>query len=96
MEMIDKGNYHVPPVDICKFKKFSSNINNNSDKYHKAILVVSRIHPTKSIENAIEIGKILKEKENVDYYNMTIVGNLIQDVKDYFDKLNNLIAKYNL
>lgn len=91
-----KATIIYPPVDICKFKKFSNNVNNNSDKYHKAILVVSRIHPTKTIEKAIEIGKILKEKENVDYYNMTIVGNLIQDDKDYFNKLNNLIAKCNL
>jgi glycosyltransferase involved in cell wall biosynthesis len=89
-----------PPVDISKFKRFSNcfrkNINNSPKKDHNSILVISRISPDKKIENAIEIGKNLNEKENIDYYNMTIIGNIISDDQDYLEKLNNLIAKYDL
>lgn len=89
-----------PPVDISKFKRFSigfrKNINNLPKKDHNSILVISRISPDKKIENAIEIGKNLNEKENIDYYNMTIIGNIISDDQDYLEKLNNLIAKYDL
>ena len=90
-----------PPVDTDKFKIFcngynNKNINNLPEKYPNSILVISRISPDKSIENAIEIGKNLKEKENINYYNMTIVGNIIFDNQDYLKKLNNLIDKYDL
>jgi len=89
-----------PPVDISKFKIFSDgfrkNINNSPKKDHNSILVISRINPDKKIENAIEIGKNLNEKEYIDYYNMTIIGNIISDDQDYLEKLNNLIAKYDL
>ncbi|GEM_PF-199079 len=89
-----------PPVDIDKFKIFCNGSNKNTNKllqkYHNTILVISRITPDKNIENAIEIGKNLKEKENVDYYNMTIVGNTNSDNQDYLEKLDNLINKYDL
>jgi glycosyltransferase involved in cell wall biosynthesis len=89
-----------PPVDVSKFNIFKNvsnkDINNPSEKDHNSILVISRISPDKKIENAIEIGKNLKEKENIDYYDMTIVGNIILDDKDYLEKLNNLISKYDL
>ena len=97
-----------PPVDLNKFQilytnskhKTINNNNNNSnnsdDEFHNSILVISRISPDKKIENAIEIGKKLKEKENIDYYNMTIVGNITSDDKDYLEKLENLIEKYDL
>jgi len=67
------------PVDKDKFKIFcnsnNKNINNLSEKDPNSILVISMISPDKSIENAPEIGKNLKKKENIDYYAMTIVGN---------------------
>jgi glycosyltransferase involved in cell wall biosynthesis len=89
-----------PPVDIDKFKIFfncnNKNINSLSEKNLNSILVISRISPDKSIEKAVEIGKSLKEKENIDYYDMTIIGNTDVDNQDYLEKLNNLIAKYNL
>lgn len=87
-----------PPVDIDKFKVLchNSKSSNNPMKYHNAILVISRISPTKHIENAIEIGKNLKENKNVHNYDMTIVGSTISDNQDYLEILNNLIEKYHL
>ncbi|HEX5185681.1 MAG TPA: glycosyltransferase, partial [Nitrososphaeraceae archaeon] len=98
-----------PPVDIDRFQnscsknkkeeeKIISNNNNSQpqQKYHNSILVISRINPNKLIENAIEIGKKLKEKEKINYYNMTIVGNIVPDDKDYLEKLENLISNYDL
>lgn len=89
-----------PPVDVSKFNIFKNvsnkNINNSSEKDHNAILVISRISPDKKIENAIEIGKRLKGKENIGYYYMTIIGNIDSDNENYLEKLNNLIAKYDL
>ena len=64
-------------------------------KYHNSILVISRISPTKHIENAIEIGKNLKENKNVHNYDMTIIGS-ISDNQNYLEMLNNLINKYDL
>jgi glycosyltransferase involved in cell wall biosynthesis len=87
-----------PPVDIDKFKVLchNSKSSNNPMKYHNAILVISRISPTKHIENAIEIGKNLKENKSVHNYDMTIVGSTIFDDQDYLEMLNNLIEKYHL
>ncbi len=90
-----------PPVDIDKFKivcnhSNNKNINNLIEKDPNSIIVISRINSKKSIENAIEIGKNLKEKENINYFNMTIVGNTNSDNQDYLEKLNSLIAKYDL
>ncbi|HET7641970.1 MAG TPA: glycosyltransferase [Nitrososphaeraceae archaeon] len=90
-----------PPVDIDRFKKLYNDNkeiidNNQLQKDHNSILVISRISPNKKIENAIEIGKKLKETENINYYNMTIVGNIVQYDRNYLAKLNNLIAKYDL
>jgi glycosyltransferase involved in cell wall biosynthesis len=90
-----------PPVDIERFKKFynsnnNNNINNSLKKDNNSILVISRLSPDKKIENAIEIGKNLKEKENIAYYHMTIVGNIVSRDMNYLEKLNNLIDKYML
>ncbi|HJT85758.1 MAG TPA: glycosyltransferase [Nitrososphaeraceae archaeon] len=90
-----------PPVDIDKFKIVCNRGNNKNiykftEKDPNSIIVISRINYKKSIENAIEIGKKLKEKENINYFNMTIVGNTNSDNQGYLEKLNSLIAKYNL
>ena len=90
-----------PPVDIDKFKivyncSYNKNINSLTEKDPNSIIVISRINSKKSIENVIEIGKNLKEKENINYFNMTIVGNTNSDNQDYLEKLENLIAKYDL
>jgi glycosyltransferase involved in cell wall biosynthesis len=90
-----------PPVDINKFKILNTgnkkNINNILlEKDPASILVISRLSPDKKIENAIEIGKKLKEKENIDYYNMTIVGSILPDGQNYLENLNSLIDMYDL
>jgi glycosyltransferase involved in cell wall biosynthesis len=90
-----------PPVDIDKFKILNTgnkkNINNTLlEKDPNSILVISRLSPDKRIEKAIEIGKCLKEKENINYYNMTIVGSILPDDQNYLENLNNLIAMYDL
>jgi glycosyltransferase involved in cell wall biosynthesis len=59
-------------------------------------LVISRLSPDKKIENAIEIGKSLKEKENIGCYKMTIVGSILPDNQNYLENLNKLIAMYDL
>ncbi|HEX6671251.1 MAG TPA: glycosyltransferase, partial [Nitrososphaeraceae archaeon] len=89
-----------PPVDIERFKiLYDDNnkcINNHLQKDHNSILVISRISPNKQIENAIEVGKKLKEKENINNYNMIIVGNIIFYDRNYLEKIENLITKYDL
>jgi glycosyltransferase involved in cell wall biosynthesis len=89
-----------PPVDIERFKILYDDdnkcINNHLQKDHNSILVVSRISPNKQIENAIEVGKKLKEKENINNYNMIIVGNIIFYERNYLEKIENLITKYDL
>jgi glycosyltransferase involved in cell wall biosynthesis len=96
-----KSTIVYPPVDIDKFKiagnrDNNKNINNHTEKDPNSIIVISRINSKKSIENAIEIGKKLKEKGNINYFNMTIVGNTTSDNQDYLEKLNYLIGKYDL
>jgi glycosyltransferase involved in cell wall biosynthesis len=83
-----------PPVEINKFKILNSS--NSSKRNYNSILVISRISPPKKIENAIEIGKVLREEEGLDYYEMTIVGNITPDDEAYLEKLDNLVSKYNL
>ena len=46
-----------PPVDVGLFRSNSLYSNNRKD----IILVVSRFHPTKKLENAIRLAKLLKQ-----------------------------------
>jgi glycosyltransferase involved in cell wall biosynthesis len=90
-----------PPVDVNKFKISHTNNKRNItqvllEKDLNSILVISRISPDKKIENAIEIGKSLKEKENIGRYKMTIVGGILPDNQNYLENLNNLINMYDL
>ncbi|HEX5186176.1 MAG TPA: glycosyltransferase [Nitrososphaeraceae archaeon] len=91
-----------PPVDVNKFKILNNcntkNITNAllKEKDPDSILVISRLSPDKKIENAIEIGKSLKEKENIRCYKMTIVGGILPDNQNYLENLNNLIDMYDL
>jgi glycosyltransferase involved in cell wall biosynthesis len=83
-----------PPVEINKFG--IQNHNRNSKRHHNAILVVSRINAAKRIENAVEIGKLLKEKEKLDYYEMIIVGNMTSDDQSYLEEITNLVSEFKL
>jgi glycosyltransferase involved in cell wall biosynthesis len=79
-----------PPVDVDVFRNtsLSSNIRDDS------ILVVSRFHPTKKIENAIRLAKLLRQNE-VGIC-MNIVGNMPPDGTGYFNYLRHLVRHYDL
>src|ERR687896_749523 len=79
-----------PPVDVDIFRNacLASNVRNDS------ILVISRFHPSKKIENAIHLAKLLRQNE-VGVC-MNIVGNMLPDGIGYFNYLNDLVRHYGL
>jgi glycosyltransferase involved in cell wall biosynthesis len=79
-----------PPVDVDIFRNacLASNVRNDS------ILVISRFHPSKKIENAIHLAKLLCQNE-VGIC-MNIVGNMSCDGIGYFNYLNDLVRHYGL
>jgi glycosyltransferase involved in cell wall biosynthesis len=79
-----------PPVDVDIFHNacLASKVRNDS------ILVISRFHPTKKIENAIHLAKLLHQNE-VGIC-MNIVGNMLPDGIGYFNYLNDLVRHYGL
>ena len=81
-----------PPVDTERFRNIlTSNIDN---KRKDMVLVVSRIDPYKQIENAIKLGKILKEK-NIGT-GMKIVGTLYNHYIKYYKYLKQMVIDLNL
>jgi glycosyltransferase involved in cell wall biosynthesis len=82
-----------PPVDVDLFRKaalFSSRSSNRKD----AILVISRFHPTKKIENAIRLAKLLKQYKVGN--EMKIVGNIPPRRYSYYFYLKHLVDHYDL
>jgi glycosyltransferase involved in cell wall biosynthesis len=79
-----------PPVDVDIFRNacLASNVRNDS------ILVISRFHPTKKIENAIHLAKLLRQNGVGTCIN--IVGNMPPDGIGYFNYLNHLVRHYGL
>ena len=79
-----------PPVDVDIFRNacLASNVRNDS------ILVISRFHPSKKIENAIHLAKLLRQNE-VGIC-MNIVGNMPPDGIGYFNYLKDLVRHYGL
>ena len=79
-----------PPVDVDIFRNscLASNVRNDS------ILVISRFHPSKKIENAIHLAKLLCQNE-VGIC-MNIIGNMPPDGIGYFNYLNDLVRHYGL
>jgi glycosyltransferase involved in cell wall biosynthesis len=79
-----------PPVDVDIFRKacLTSNIRDDS------ILVISRFHPTKKIENAIHLAKLLRQNEVGTC--MSIVGNMSPDGIGYLNYLSDLVRHYGL
>jgi glycosyltransferase involved in cell wall biosynthesis len=59
-----------------------------------SILIISRIHPTKKIENAIHLAKLLRQN-NVGTC-MNIVGNMPPDSTGYFNYLKDIVRNYGL
>ncbi|HYF99496.1 MAG TPA: glycosyltransferase family 4 protein [Candidatus Saccharimonadales bacterium] len=91
-----------PPVDIDKFRTLDTTrddintISNILREEKDKILVISRISRPKMIENAVLIGKVLKEKHNQYHFEINIVGNISSADKDYLQDLERLISRYNL
>jgi glycosyltransferase involved in cell wall biosynthesis len=79
-----------PPVDVDIFRNMclASNVRDDS------ILVISRFHPSKKIENAIHLAKLLRQNEVGTC--MNIVGNMPPDSIGYFNYLNDLVRHYEL
>ncbi len=81
-----------PPVDVDTFRDASLNSDKREDQDN--ILVVSRINPSKKIENAIKLARILKAN-NIGQ-RMTIVGNLCPELAGYYSHLQQLVRSYDL
>jgi alpha-1,2-mannosyltransferase len=79
-----------PPVDVDIFRNacLASNVRDQS------ILVLSRFHPSKKIENAIHLAKLLRQNEVGTC--MNIVGNMPPDGIGYLNYLNDLVRQYDL
>ena len=79
-----------PPVDVDIFRNACLTSNARDD----SVLVISRFHPSKKIENVIHLAKLLHQNELGTGIN--IVGNMLPDGIGYFDYLNNLVKHYEL
>jgi glycosyltransferase involved in cell wall biosynthesis len=79
-----------PPVDVETFRNASL----WSDIRTDSILVVSRFHPSKKLENAIHLAKLLKRKGIGKY--IKIVGNIHPNDAAYYRYLKNLVRRYDL
>jgi glycosyltransferase involved in cell wall biosynthesis len=81
-----------PPVDVDLFRKavlFSStNVRDDT------ILVISRFHPSKKVENAIRLAELLKQ--NGIGRNMKIVGNLSPHMIGYYTYLKQMVQDQHL
>jgi glycosyltransferase involved in cell wall biosynthesis len=83
-----------PPVDVDFFRNMSLLSSSSSSNRKDTILVIARFHPTKKIENAIRLAKLLKECKIG--YSMKIVGNLPAGTPDYLFYLKQLVDQYDL
>jgi glycosyltransferase involved in cell wall biosynthesis len=84
-----------PPVDVDFFRKdaFLSSLSHNHEK-NDIILVISRFHPSKKIENAIKIAYLLKQCKVGKA--MNIVGNVPPQSQGYFFYLKQMVEYYGL
>jgi len=82
-----------PPVDVDFFRNLSL-LSSSSDNRKDIILVIARFHPTKKIENAIRLAKLLKERGIGS--GMKIVGNLPPGRPGYYFYLRQMVDKYDL
>jgi glycosyltransferase involved in cell wall biosynthesis len=81
-----------PPVDVDLFRKavLFSSMNKRDD----TILVISRFHPSKKIENAIRLAELLKH-EGIGR-SMKIVGNLSPNMIGYYSYLRQMVQDQDL
>jgi alpha-1,2-mannosyltransferase len=83
-----------PPVDVDFFRNMSLLSSSSSSKRKDTILVISRFHPTKKIENAIRLAKLLKAHKIGS--KMKIVGNLPPGRPGYYFYLKQMVDDYDL
>jgi glycosyltransferase involved in cell wall biosynthesis len=79
-----------PPVDTDIFRREAL----GSSHRKEMILVISRIAPDKQIENAIEVGRIMRDRGIKKV--MVIAGNLHHYDRPYYLELKKKIANYRL
>jgi glycosyltransferase involved in cell wall biosynthesis len=79
-----------PPVDVDAFRNASL----SSNARDESVLVISRFHPSKKIENAIRLAKLLRQNEVG--IRMNIVGNMPPDGNGYLNYLRHLVRHYDL
>lgn len=81
-----------PPVDVDLFRKavLFSSMNKRDD----TILVISRFHPSKKVENAIRLAELLKQKGIGR--SMKIVGNLSPHMIGYYSYLRKMVQDQDL
>jgi glycosyltransferase involved in cell wall biosynthesis len=93
----------APPVDVEHFRSLlipapsSSSLylyEKNGEKKEDFVMVISRIEPSKKIENAIKLAKLLKEKEIAK--GMIIVGNTEPFYNDYIFQIKKMIGDLDL
>jgi glycosyltransferase involved in cell wall biosynthesis len=78
-------------VDFFRNTALLPSLSNNKKD---VILVVSRFHPSKKIENAIRLAKLLKQYQIGN--GMKIVGNLPPSRYGYYSYLKQMVQDYNL
>lgn len=81
-----------PPVNIDIFR--NSVLINSSGNRKNMILVISRLHPSKKVENSIILAKLLKQ--NKIKVRTKIIGNLHPTELGYCTYLKDMVRKYNL
>lgn len=82
-----------PPVNVEEFRRAAL----FSAERRDYVLVVSRIHPSKKLENAIDLARILKQYRIAK--GMVIAGSLVNDdifANDYYQKILDLIRAFGL
>jgi glycosyltransferase involved in cell wall biosynthesis len=79
-----------PPVDVDLFQKACLTSNARDD----SILVISRFHPSKKVENVIHLAKLLHQNKLGTH--MNIVGNMLPDGTGYLNYLKDLVKHYKM
>jgi glycosyltransferase involved in cell wall biosynthesis len=91
---IDNTHILSPPIDIDTFRNDELMSKGHDYEKNDIILVISRIDPYKQIENAINLAKILKNK-NIGI-GMKIVGNLYYYDFDCYSHLKQMVIDLGL
>jgi glycosyltransferase involved in cell wall biosynthesis len=82
-----------PPVEVERFRS-AVWLSRSSKQHANTILVISRLHHTKKIENAIRLANLLKKNKIAE--GITIVGNVSPDGLQYYSHLKQKVKEYNL